>query len=167
MQRLRQLGEQRQAVSQRDRMHDQPVFIDKAGSSQALREAGAAMRQDVLSGLLLEPADSVARSPFTTSASAQLPELARRSNDACRVKTAFGISFMGAARGMVEVGQYLAMSEYVRRPITWRPALQSVSSTQLRPPSSRLRCIQSLSPFGPATKPSSDMDILRMSRRII
>lgn len=37
----------------------------------------------------------------------------------------------------------------------------------LLPPSSRLRFIQSLSPFGPATKPSSDIDIFRRSRLMI
>src|SRR5688572_19194107 len=80
-----------------------------------------------------------------------------------RVKTTFGISFIGAAIGSVERGQWAAMSRKVRLPMMWTPACHRVSRVQDIALASKLLNIQSISPFGPPTKPSTDMFCLRIS----
>src|SRR5687768_15315020 len=80
-----------------------------------------------------------------------------------RVKTTFGILFIGAAIGSVERGQWAAMSRKVRLPMMWTPACHNVSRVQDIALSSKLLNIQSISPFGPPTKPSTDMFCLRIS----
>src|SRR5262249_13311226 len=82
------------------------------------------------------------------------------------VNTTLGISFIGAANGSVDVGQYDTMSWYVRLPMTCTPACHSVSTSQAVAPPSMVLNIQSISPPGPPTNPSSDTDILSMSLRI-
>jgi hypothetical protein len=58
------VGKDRQPASEHDRMGDQPVFVDEIGGDQRARETGAAMGEDVLAGLRLQPRD-LARE-FTT-----------------------------------------------------------------------------------------------------
>jgi hypothetical protein len=45
-------------------------------------------------------------------------------------KTTFGISFIGRANSLSDVGQVAAISSYVTRPIRWAPAPHTDSSTQ-------------------------------------
>src|SRR5436305_606708 len=59
---------------------------------------------------------SVARSPEATRVSGQSAFLRLLEN------TILGISFIGAAYGSVEDGQYAAISRYVTLPIRWAPA---------------------------------------------
>ena len=76
--------------------------------------------------------------------------------------TTFGISFIGAAKTSVEKGQCAAMSRNVRLPMMCTPARHTFSMVQAVASLSRLLKIQSSSPFGPPTKPSTETDILRM-----
>src|SRR6185437_13358693 len=74
-----------------------------------------------------------------------------------------GIRFIAGANGSVEYGHQAAISGYVRLPIRWTPACEIRSTVQAVDSLSMLLKIQSSSPPGPETKPSSEIDILRMS----
>src|SRR5215467_7300466 len=118
---------------------------------------------------------SLSNSRFSLAiSSARSPRAIRDSGQSARSrlleKTILGISFIGAAYSWLEVGQYEAISSYVFRPMRCAPASQiqsslafvsSGSSGGSSPPSITG---DRLSPLGTATKPSSEMPIMRTIR---
>src|SRR6266704_408802 len=104
---------------------------------------------------------SVARSPRATCVTGQVAS----ASPSVLENTTFGMSFIGAAYGSSDCGQYDDISWYVTRPMRWAPALLMRSS---------FHCFSS-APSGTATpgcsrslptNPSSDIDMYRMTSRM-
>src|SRR5439155_22345946 len=144
-----------------------PVLVDHSEPHKAPGKPGASVRHDLLACLLLQPAGLAgpARSPLATLAAAQVASagvLPAGLTNLLVENTTFGISFIGAAKTSAEKGQCAAMSRNVRLPMMCTPARHTFSMVQAVASLSRLLKIQSSSPFGPPTKPSTETDILRM-----
>ena len=70
-----------------------------------------------------------------------------------------GISFIGRAYSLVDVGQKEAISSYVTRPIKWAPAAHTESRTQRLMPSSSLSTPHECDLSSAATYPSIEMPV--------
>jgi hypothetical protein len=103
---------------------------------------------------------SVVRSPRATRVSGQVVSASLSVFE----NTTLGMSFIGAAYGSSDCGQYDDISWYVRRPIRLTPALLIRSS---------FHCFSSASETAipgcsrsPPTNPSSDIDMYKMTSRM-
>src|SRR5262245_43129642 len=127
-----------------------------------------------LPGSCLSRSISSRRSPDATRASrhvapAGVGGAARIASSSARVvplreKTTFGMSFIVAAKSAsVDDGQYVTQPAKLRLPTIGTPTSDKVRATQAFDSAPLWRKIHSFSPFGPATKPSIDTLIFRIS----
>jgi len=125
------------APAQRNRMNDQPIFVDQTGGNEALSEPSAAMRKDEFARLAFQSNDFLREitachhgfSPglqdrrcrrdalpfpnailFCIGERACRPIHFRPSLMPCLEKMILGMSFIGAAKGVSEYGQNAAIS---------------------------------------------------------